>query len=81
VSLHKSLVARNKLVRARNVLTRAERIERLRQDGRFTDGTSVFGLPKVKALLKAKPKKKKKEEAEEGTETETETETEETASE
>jgi small basic protein (TIGR04137 family) len=31
------------------VLTRAERIEALKRDGKFEDGkTSVFGLPKVR---------------------------------
>jgi len=49
MSLHKSLASSSKLIRDRNVLTRAERIERLKRDGRFTEGKdSVFGLPKVR---------------------------------
>jgi small basic protein (TIGR04137 family) len=49
VSLHKSLVSRSKLRRNRNVLTRAERIESLRRDGKFSgEKDSVFGLPKVR---------------------------------
>ena len=71
MSLHKSLVSGNKMARARSVLSRAERIERLKEDGRFTEGeTSVFGLPKVRTIVKAK-KKKKKEKAEDGESTET----------
>ena len=64
MSVHSSLVSKNTLKRARNVLTRAERIVRLQKDGRWTEGTSVFGLPKVaaeKAVLKKKTKKKKEE--------------------
>ncbi len=49
MSLHKSLKQKNLLVRQRNVLTRAERIERLEEDDRWEEGEdSVFGLPKVK---------------------------------
>ena len=49
MSLHKSLTTRSKLSRDRNVLTRAERIERLEKDGKFVRGKdSVFGLPKVR---------------------------------
>jgi small basic protein (TIGR04137 family) len=66
VSLHKSLVSGNKMARARSVLTRAERIERLTEEGRFTEGeTSVFGLPKVRTIVKAKKKKKKTKDDEE----------------
>ena len=49
MSLHKSLVSRSKLSRDRNVLTRGERIEVLKKDGRFVEGqSSVFGLPKTR---------------------------------
>lgn len=49
MSLHKSLKQKNLLVRQRNVLTRAERIERLEEDESWDeDEDSVFGLPKVK---------------------------------
>ena len=67
MSLHKSLRTGNQLSRARNVLTRAERVERLKEDGRFTEGTSVYGLPKVRTIVKMAGKKKKKE-ADEATE-------------
>ena len=66
MSLHKSLIPANKLARSRNVLTRAERIERLREEGRFVDGESpVYGLPKVRTIVKAIGKKKKKKDEEE----------------
>jgi len=67
VSLHKSLQGRDKLKRARNVLSRAERIIVLTEQGRLEEGTSVFGLPKVRVITKAigGKKKKKKEESEE----------------
>ncbi len=49
MSLHKSLKGVNRLVRRRNVLTRAERIERLEEDERWEEEEdSVFGLAKVK---------------------------------
>ena len=64
MSLHKSLKSKAALERRRNVLTRAERVERLMKEHKLdTEKDSVFGLPKVKILLKAAPKKKRKEEA------------------
>jgi small basic protein (TIGR04137 family) len=65
MSIHRSLVPKNTLKRARNVLTRAERIEMLLKDGRWKEGESVFGLPKV-ATLKAKKRIKKVKTPEEG---------------
>ena len=47
MSLDRSLKSANALVRHRNVLTRAERIEQLIDEDRFESGRSVFGLPKV----------------------------------
>ena len=70
MTMDKSLRIRQGLVRARSVLTRAERIERLSEAERWSEGESPFGLPKVrvrKIVLKRK-KKKKEEEVEEGAE-------------
>jgi small basic protein (TIGR04137 family) len=57
MSLDRSLRSANSLVRHRNVLTRAERIDRLEDNAKWTDAKSVFGLPKVgnrkQALAKA----------------------------
>ena len=49
----------------RNVLTRAERLEKLQETERWKEGDSVFGLPKVRVervVLKKKKKAKKLEE-------------------
>src|SRR5262245_3780221 len=59
MSIHKSLVPASKLRRHRNVLTRGERLEVLKKDGRWDDAKSIFGLSKVRNIMtKAKPKKK-----------------------
>src|ERR1700722_12628789 len=47
MSLDRSLKAANALIRHRNVLTRAERLDKLKEEDRWKDGASVFGLPKV----------------------------------
>lgn len=60
MSLHKSLSTGGKLSRMRNVWTRAERLARLAEEGRYVAGESVFNLPKVRTSVKTKGKKKKK---------------------
>ena len=60
MSLHKSLKARNKLARARNVLKRQERIERLETEERWALGQSVFGLAKVQVKVRSAGHGKKK---------------------
>lgn len=47
MSLDKSLKTQAALERHRNVLTRAERIAKLREEGRWKDDQSPFALPKV----------------------------------
>ena len=72
MSIHKSLRSKSKLQRQRNVLKRSERIEKLEDEGRWTEGDPIFGLPTTK-IVKARAKKKKKKEEEvegEGTATE-----------
>ncbi len=67
MSIHRSLVPPSKLRRHRNVLTRSERIERLKGESRWEEDQSVFGLVKVRNIqMKAK---KKKEKTEDGAET------------
>jgi len=63
MSIHRSLVLREKLRRHRNVLTRSERLQRLIDEGKFEDKSSVFGLPKLRNIL-IRAKKVKKETAE-----------------
>ena len=47
MSLDKSLRSHGALARHRNVLTRAERIEKLKELGKWSDNRDVFALPKV----------------------------------
>jgi small basic protein (TIGR04137 family) len=69
MTMDKSLRVRAGLVRSRSVLTRAERIERLKAADRWQEGDNPLGLPKVRVFkLALKKKKKKKEEAGEATE-------------
>ena len=69
MSRHKSLRPQNKHMRARNVLTREEQIEKLMEEGEWEEGDSVFGLPKVKvetvSLRKRGPEEEEEEEEEE----------------
>ena len=66
MTMDKSLRVRRGLVRARSVLTRAERISRLRAADRWAEGDSPLGLPKVRVYKLAMKKKKKKKEEGEG---------------
>jgi small basic protein (TIGR04137 family) len=68
MTMDKSLRVRRGLVRSRSVLTRAERIDKLKEVDRWQEGASPFGLPKVRVykLAMKKKKKKKEEEGEEG---------------
>lgn len=51
----------------RSVLTRVERIQKLKSSEKFTDESSPYGLPKVRVRkLTMKKKKKEKKEGEEG---------------
>ena len=47
MSIDRSLKVKGALSRHRNVLSRAERIERLKDEERWEVGGSVLGLPKV----------------------------------
>lgn len=47
MSIDRSLKIKGALSRHRNVLTRAERIEQLKDEGRWSEGDSLLGLPKV----------------------------------
>ena len=63
MTIHKSLRVRANLSRARNVWNRVERVIKLEEDGKFAEGRSVFGLPKVKTRVKVKSTKAPKKEA------------------
>jgi small basic protein (TIGR04137 family) len=65
MTLDKSLKIKRGSSSARGVLTRAERITRLKEEERWTNGQSPLGLPKVR-VIKISMKKKKKKKEEEG---------------
>jgi small basic protein (TIGR04137 family) len=69
MTIDKSLKVRAGMMKTRNVLTRAERIEKLKAADRWSEGDGVLGLPKVRVQkLALKKKKKVKKEDEEGEE-------------
>lgn len=68
MTMDKSLKVQLGLVRSRSVLSRGERIERLKASDRWKEGESPLGLAKVRVYKMAMKKKKKKKEEEEGAE-------------
>jgi len=66
MSLDKSLKSKATLARHRNVLSRAERIDKLQEIGLWTDGRRPSGLPKVAHRKVAVGKKDKAEKKVEG---------------
>jgi small basic protein (TIGR04137 family) len=67
MSLDPSLKSANALIRHRNVLTRDERLAKLKEEEKWRDGMSVFGLPKVGHRKQALAKAEKAEVAADGT--------------
>jgi small basic protein (TIGR04137 family) len=59
MTIDKSLKIRAGSIKNRNVLTRIERLEKLIETDRWSEGESVLGLPKVR-VQKISLKKKKK---------------------
>ena len=68
MTIDKSLRVKAGAIQNRNVLSRAERILKLKETERWKEGDSVLGLPKVRVLKLALKKKKKAAKAEEGAE-------------
>jgi small basic protein (TIGR04137 family) len=66
MTIDKSLRVRRGAAQNRSVLTRVERIMRLRQTDRWSEDDSPLGLPKVRVRKLTVKKKKKKKEEEEG---------------
>lgn len=65
MTIDKSLKIRAGITRSRNVLKRAERLEKLKETNRWSEGDPVLGLPKVGVVKVSLKKKKKKKEGEE----------------
>lgn len=63
MSLDPSLKVKGALTRHRNVLTRSERVEKLKEDEKWEAGASVLGLPKVAHRKSHAGRKAAKEEA------------------
>lgn len=59
MTMDQSLKVKAGAIRTRNVLTRSERIARLKELDRFNEDASVVGMPKVR-VVKVSLKKKKK---------------------
>ena len=64
MSLDRSLKSANALIRHRNVLSRFERLNKLKEEEKWTEAKSVFGLPKVAHRKQALAKAAKEEAAE-----------------
>jgi small basic protein (TIGR04137 family) len=62
MTVDRSLKLKSNLLRARSVLSRGERLAELKEAGKWHEGESVFGLPKVK-VRRVKRKKAVKVEA------------------
>ena len=69
MTIDKSLKVSRGMIANRNVLTRVERLKKLQETDRWSEGDSVFGLQKVRVQkLSLKKKKKVKKEETEGEE-------------
>lgn len=68
MSIDKSLKRKSRLAKIRSVLTRPERIDQMKANEKWADGTSPFGIPKTRIIRLVLGKKKKKKAAD-GTET------------
>ena len=64
MTLDKSLKVSGGAIKTRNVLTRVERIKRLKELERWSEGDPVLGIPKTR-VVKVSLKKKKKVKTEE----------------
>ncbi len=63
MTLDKSLKVSGGAIKSRNVLTRVERIKRLKELERWKEGDGVLGIPKTRVVkVSLKKKKVKKEE-------------------
>ncbi len=66
MSIDASLKVKAGALGHRSVLTRAERIEKLKKARKWAEGDRVLGLPKVRTVFKQKGKKKAEKKPAEG---------------
>lgn len=64
MSIDKSLKRKGGMSRTRCVMKRVERIQKMMDDGKWTEGRSPYGLPKTRVQKVVLKKKAKKEEGE-----------------
>ena len=64
MTLDKSLKVKAGAIKQRNVLTRAERLQKLQEADRWQEGDGILGLPKVRVQKLSLKKKKKVKKAE-----------------
>ncbi len=64
MTIDKSLKRKGRLARLRSVISRDERIAQMKTDERWVEGSSPFGLPKLRVVRLVVGKKKKKKAAE-----------------
>ena len=64
MTMDRSLKVQAGAIKTRNVMTRAERVARLKELDRFDEDASIVGMPKVR-VVKVSLKKKKKVKTEE----------------
>jgi small basic protein (TIGR04137 family) len=66
MTIDKSLKVKAGMIKIRNVLTRGERLAKLKENDAFGEGSSPLGLPKVRVFKLSLKKKKKVKKEEEG---------------
>ncbi|WP_085981182.1 small basic protein [Rhodopirellula sp. SWK7] len=65
MTMDRSLKVQAGAIKSRNVLTRAERIARLKELDKFDENASIIGMPKTRVQKISLKKKKKVKKAEE----------------
>ncbi|MCC9640755.1 small basic protein [Rhodopirellula sp. JC740] len=65
MTMDRSLKVQAGAIKTRNVLTRAERVERMKELDKFDEEQSIVGMPKTRVLKVSLKKKKKVKKADE----------------
>ncbi|GAB5516868.1 MULTISPECIES: small basic protein [Rhodopirellula] len=65
MTMDRSLKVQAGAIKSRNVLTRAERVERMKDLDKFNEESSIIGMPKTRVLKVSLKKKKKVKKADE----------------
>jgi small basic protein (TIGR04137 family) len=65
MTMDRSLKVQAGAIKSRNVLTRAERVERMKELDKFNEESSIIGMPKTRVLKVSLKKKKKVKKADE----------------